>query len=182
MLFALQDADLEVIAGGWLLADLSLAGLSEIVNGGSYKLQATSDKRQVKNSPKKGSLLGLHIQYQAVPRDVVAVLCGDLFLELFNSIVVEFDNLTSFDTHHMIMVIAAIEFKDGMAAIEIVSFDQTSRFKLRENPVDSGQTHVFPSFQKRLVDIFSTEVALNRVFQNLQDLHPWQGHFKADFP
>lgn len=114
--------------------------------------------------------------------DFIAMFPGNFFLPLFNNFINKLDNLTGFRTHHMIMVRIASHFENRMTAFEIMTQHEPSRLKLGQNPIDSGQSHVIALLQQLLVNVFSTQVVLVGVLENIKNLYSWQSNFETDFP
>lgn len=113
--------------------------------------------------------------------DFIAVLVGDLFLQGFDLFVVKFDHLAGFNTHHVIVVVTAIQLKHTVAAIEVLPDHQTGIFKLGEHSIDCRQPDILTRIEQGFVDILGAQMALVGIFQNLQDLNPRQSHLEASF-
>lgn len=112
--------------------------------------------------------------------ELEAVLLDDFLLAPLDLFIEEFDDLAAFETHHMVMVLVLGQLEQGMTAIEIMTNHQSSRFELRQDAIDGGQTHVFAGIQQGFVDIFGTEMVLTRgILQDLQDLNAGQGHLQT---
>ena len=91
--------------------------------------------------------------------ELIAVLCCNAMLNFFDVIIDELDDVSGFDADHVIVVIPAVQFKNGMPAFEIVAHDEPQPFKLREHPVDRGQTNIFAGIQKFSIDILRAQMA-----------------------
>lgn len=61
-------------------------------------------------------------------------------LSLFDGLIVEFFDPTAFQTDDMIVVIAMIQFEDGLPSFEVMALNQTRRFELSKDPVNGSQT------------------------------------------
>ncbi len=73
---------------------------------------------------------------------LVAVLLRNIVLQLFDFFADEFDDVPGLDTHHVIVMVAVIEFENRMAALEIVARDKAGRLELSQHPVNRGQADV----------------------------------------
>ena len=60
----------------------------------------------------------------------------------------------------MIVIITGVEFESRLTAIEVVSGNQPGCFKLSQNTVDGGQTHITTLFQQDLVHVLGAEVLM----------------------
>ena len=103
-------------------------------------------------------------------------------LQSFNLLIAELDDFATVHFHHMVVVFAFGKFKHGMTTIEVMAGDQSGSFKLGQHTVNRGQSDIFPGFDQCFVHIFSTQVAGFIIFQNAQNLNPWEGNFKTRFP
>lgn len=111
--------------------------------------------------------------------ELVTVLFDDFLLAALDLVIEELDDLTTFQAHHMIMVLLVGHFEHGMTAIEIVANHQSCGFELGQYAIDGRQTDILASLQQGLVDIFGTEVAIRGAFENLQDLDAGQRDFES---
>ena len=101
-----------------------------------------------------------HVQHEIVIYQLVAVLQHDFLLTLFDFGIEELDDFARLHVDHMVVVAAVGQFKHCMTAVEVVTNDKTCRLELGQNTVNRGQTDVLACLHQRLVDVFSTHVAL----------------------
>ncbi|MEY4685439.1 MAG: hypothetical protein RLZ25_1898 [Pseudomonadota bacterium] len=108
---------------------------------------------------------------------------GNLGLEFLNRGILEFLHFATVHTDQMVMVVSAIQFKDGISSFEVMSHDQTSGLKLCKDPIDRSKTDFFTFTDQRLKDILGTQVlSIVGSFQDFEDLDAGQGDFKACVP
>ncbi len=75
----------------------------------------------------------------------------------------------------MIMVPAAIQFKHGMAGIEMVPDDQAGGLKLGQYAVHRRNPHLFVAVEQGLVNVFRAHMLLIGFLEDLEDPDPGQG-------
>ncbi|MNT90808.1 hypothetical protein D3C72_2318010 [compost metagenome] len=79
------------------------------------------------------------------------------------------------------MVLAFVQFEDGVARFEVAA-KQNARFgKLHQHAVDGGQAHVDFFGQQEFVDIVRTQVLDRAFLKQLQNPQAGDGHFQARF-
>ena len=105
-------------------------------------------------------LTGLHIKNQAVVDNFKAVFFCDLALALFDNRIAKFNDFAGIGAHHVIVMIFARHFKNGMATFKVMTQHQAGRLKLSQYPVNSGQTNIITRFQQFLVYILSAQMML----------------------
>ena len=76
---------------------------------------------------------------------------------------------------------ALIQFVEGGTIIKAVSTHQPRGFKLRQHPIDRGDTHFFALFVQVAVDIVRAQMILGLLFKNLQNLDSGVSGFEASF-
>ena len=99
---------------------------------------------------------------------------GNLVLEAFDFLVGELDDVTGFDAHHVVVVIAVIQFEDRVTALEIVASDETSGLKLGQHAVDRGQPDVLAG-----LDFNSAIELMSATFQVMDLLFDLRARFDA---
>ena len=99
---------------------------------------------------------------------------GHLVLALLDGLVEKLLNVAAIKANDVIMVGTTIEFKDGVAALEVVSLHKPGTFELGQYPVDSREADLLAVFKQHPVDIFSAEVLLLALFEDFQNLHSRQ--------
>ena len=98
-------------------------------------------------------LLLAHIQHQAVILDHVAVARGDLVLQALDFFARELDDLARLDVDHVVVVLAAVELVDGLAALEVVLEHDAGGFELGQHAVDGGEADVVLVLEQLAVDV-----------------------------
>ena len=101
--------------------------------------------------------------------DHVAVLGGDFVLQPLDLRAGELDHLARLDVHHVVVVLAAVEFVHRLAALEIVLEHQARRLELGEHAVDGGQADVVALLQQLPVDVLGREVPGAGRFEHVED-------------
>lgn len=110
-----------------------------------------------------------------------AMLGYDLLLPFFDYRVRKLDHFARIGAHHMIVVLAVVEFEYGAAALKVMPRNETRAFELGKYAVDRRQSNVLTRVAKQLIHVFSAEVPrlVILVLQDLQNLYPRQRDFKA---
>lgn len=88
------------------------------------------------------AVLALTIHDETVLTQAKAEFLGFFVLALFNHIVLKLNDEAAFNADHVVVMIAALQLKHGMAAFEVVTTHKASGFKLREYAVDRRQTNI----------------------------------------
>lgn len=104
---------------------------------------------------------------------------GDRSLALFDFRIVKLFHLAAIEAHQMIVVGAFVELIDGLAALKIAAREQARLLKLREHPIDGGQTNVCAFAQQHAIDVFRCHMALCTRLENLHDFQARQSGFQA---
>ena len=81
----------------------------------------------------------------------------------------------------IVMVLAVIELKDSMAALEVMPRNQPGSLKLGQHPVHRRQANVLPGVQQLLVDILGAHMPVVGSFEYLEDLEAGQRNLQARF-
>ncbi len=109
-----------------------------------------------------------------------AVLFGNLLLTTLDGLIEEFNDLATFETHHVIVVLLLRQLEQCMTTIEIVADYQTSRLELGKHSINRGKADVFACIEQGLIYIFSTKMVLSRrVLEDLEYLDARQGHLQT---
>jgi outer membrane protein assembly factor BamE len=103
--------------------------------------------------PVLAALLRAHVEHQAVFLDDVAVLVRDLLLQGLDLGAGELDHLPGLDIHHVVVVLAVVEFINRLAALEVVLQHQAGRLELRQHPVNRGQADLLAAVDQAAVDV-----------------------------
>jgi hypothetical protein len=106
---------------------------------------------------------------------------GDLLLPLLDELVGELLDLSAPDADQVVMVIAAIQLEDRIAAFEMMPFHEARRFELREHPIHGREAYFLSLGQQKLVYFFRRQmtISVTPFFEHLQNLDPRQGDFQA---
>ena len=113
---------------------------------------------------------------------LVAVLGGDLALQLLDLAALELDDLAGVHVHHVVVVAATVQLVDRLAAFEVVLEHQSSRLELGQHAIDRRQSDLVAVLQQLPVDVFRAQVVLGALLlEQLQDAHPRVGDLEADF-
>jgi hypothetical protein len=82
------------------------------------------------------------------------LVVGNFLLSLFYDFITEFFHAAAFHADHMVVVLASIQFEDGIAALEVMPLDKPRRFKLGEHAVYGGQPDFLAFRNQGLVNLF----------------------------
>jgi len=94
---------------------------------------------------------------------------GYFSLRRFDFLADKLNNLAGFNTNHMIVVLAGVEFVVGLPAFEIVFLHQACRFELTEDAVNGRQADFLFGLDQTAVDVIGSEVLVSLVLQNLEN-------------
>jgi len=111
--------------------------------------------------------------------DDKAALAGDLVLPGFDFGVVELFHPAAIDTNQMVVVFAAIDFEHGLAAFEIVPFQQAGLLELGQYAVDGGEPDIDIFIDQNAIDVFGCEMAHVGTFEQLENFQSGYGGFEA---
>ncbi len=111
--------------------------------------------------------------------ELEAVGSGDFVLAAFDFLIHELENLAIVQTHHVIVMFAAIHLKHRMGAIKIMPLHNVRRLELGKHPIDGGEPHVVAGFQQGPVDVLGAHMAVGVALENLENTQSGQGGFKA---
>ena len=110
-----------------------------------------------------------------------APLGGDFILAQFDAFIDEFIDLAATRADQVIVVLAFIQFEDGMARFEVPAKQNARLGKLHQHAVDGGEAHVDFFSQQEFVDIVRTQVLDAPFLKQLQNPQAGDGHFQARF-
>jgi purine nucleoside phosphorylase len=97
-----------------------------------------------------------------------ASIFGDSDLASLDFGVVKFFHPTALQANQVIVVSAAGKLKHGLAAFEVVAFEQSRLLELRQHPVHGGETDVLPLSDERSVNILGREMAYRAAFKQAE--------------
>ena len=102
-----------------------------------------------------GRFGAINIQMQGVVLDGEPAFSCDISLAAFDFFIEKLFDMTALDADQMIVMIADIELVDGFVAVEMMAYEQTGLFELRQYPVDGGQTDIDFFRDQHAVNVFS---------------------------
>lgn len=114
-------------------------------------------------------------------RDVETETARGRRLALLDRRITELFDAPAVHAHHVVVMLAAVQFEDRGAALEVVAGHQTSRLELGEHAVDGREPDVLVRFQELAIDVFGAEVTHLRNREDLEDLHAGHRHLEAGF-
>jgi hypothetical protein len=83
----------------------------------------------------------------------ISLLC-DAGLKFLDRFIVKLFDLAAMDADQMVMVVAAIQFEDGIPPLEVVPDDESCGLKLREYPIHGRKANFLTFADQCLKDIF----------------------------
>mgnify|MGYP006283987681 CR=1 FL=1 len=83
----------------------------------------------------------------------ISLLC-DAGLKFLDHFIVKLLDLSAMDTDQMVMMLAAIQFEDGISPLEVVSDNESCGLKLREYPIHGRKANFLTFADQCLEDIF----------------------------
>ena len=88
-------------------------------------------------------------------------------------------DLAAVQAHHVVVVLAFVEFVHRLARLKIAAHQQAGLLKLHQHPVHRGQTNIAALFDQNTKHIFGRHVALHARLKDFQNLKARQGGFEA---
>src|SRR5574343_284155 len=104
---------------------------------------------------------------------------GHRLLAGFDFRVVELFHPAAVQAHHVVVVLAFVEFVHRLAALEMVAVQQTGLLELGQHPVHRGQADVGAFLQQLAEHVFGCHVALHAALENLEDFQAGASGFQA---
>ena len=120
-------------------------------------------------SVRAGLARAVGVQAQGVVGDLEPFGLGHRLLARFDFRVVELFHPAAVQANHVVMVLALVEFVNGLAALEMVAVQQPRLFKLQKHPIDRGQANVSTFVEQVPEDVFSRHVTLHATLENFED-------------
>ncbi len=111
--------------------------------------------------------------------DVKTALFGDRMLAQFNFFIEEFFDQATVEADQMVVVRALVQFKNGLAGLEMIPVQQAGLLELRQDAIYRGQADIHVFKQQDSVDIFGAQVAHAAVLENIENFQSWQGRLEA---
>ena len=123
-----------------------------------------------------------------MPHDLEAVLLGYSALTALDLGIAKFDDPAGLDAHHVIVVLAAVQFEHRMAGRRLARLErmpgyQTGRLELGEHAIHRREADFLALFPKPIVYLLGTHVLafLGLGLENLQDFQPRHGYLEPGF-
>lgn len=106
---------------------------------------------------------------------------GDFLLASFDVIIAEFFHPATAHAYDVIMMVAMIQFKDRLVALEVVPFDQSRRFKLGQNTVNRSQANLSTFLYEAPVQFLGRQMpfVIGTGFQQFQNLDSWRRNLES---
>lgn len=104
---------------------------------------------------------------------------SNIFLPPFDLLIMELLNQAAFNANQMIVMIIARELEHRVPTFEMMAYHQSSRLKLGQNPINSGQPDFFIILKQMFIDILGAQVVDRRTFEDLKDLNARQCYFQT---
>jgi outer membrane protein assembly factor BamE len=104
---------------------------------------------------------------------------GNAVLAFFDFRIDKFFHVAAVQAHDVVVVCAFVQFKHGLASLEVVALEQAGLLKLGEHAVDRGQTNVDLFGQQDLEHILGAHVALVGLLKDFQDFQARRGGLQA---
>lgn len=104
---------------------------------------------------------------------------GNLSLSFFDLWVIEFLDKATIQANQVIVMGAFIQFKDGLAGFEMTAGKNARLLKLRQHPIDRGQTDIDRIGHQGPIDILGGKVPRACAMKNIKHLQPGASHLQA---
>jgi hypothetical protein len=114
-----------------------------------------------------------------VVHELVARAAGHLPLQALDLLVGELHHPPRLQAHHVVVVLATVEFEDRVATGEVVTDHETSLLELRQHAVDRGESHILARLGQAPVQVFGTQVARGSLLQRFEDAQPGRRRLEA---
>ena len=69
----------------------------------------------------------------------------------------------------MVMMLALIQLEHGLAALEMVAYQQAGLLELRQNAIDGSKTDILAGGQQNLVDVLGGKMSFLAVLEQGED-------------
>ncbi len=110
-----------------------------------------------------------------------AVGFGDRILARFDLGIKELDHTTTVDAEDVVMMVALVQFKYGLAGFEMMAFEDASLLELGQYAIDGSQTHIQLFRQQDAINVFGGKVAILGALEKIEDLQARHGDLQAGF-
>jgi len=123
---------------------------------------------------------GAHaVEHHGVAFQSESMVFGNFVLTTFDFLVAEFDHLIAVRADEVVVMIAVIQLKDGLAAVELAAHQDASLFELCEHAVNGGQTDVDIFGNQRPIHVFSALVTFVSASENVENLEARKSRLQA---
>lgn len=119
------------------------------------------------------------VQRQRVIGDAETTLECDALLPALDLIIIEFFDATTIEANQMVVVRAFVQLEHGFAGFKVIPMQQASLFKLRQDAIHRGQSHIHVVRQKHFVDVFGAKMTDATVVKYIQNFHTRQRNLQA---
>ncbi len=120
--------------------------------------------------------MGVEIQGVILNRETA--FFGNRILAFFDLGIVKLFHSAAFDAHQMVVMLAVVDFENGLAGFEEVAFEQTGLFKLGQDAIDRGQANVHVLRQQHAIDVFCRHVPLRALLEEFENLEAGKSGFE----
>ena len=97
--------------------------------------------------------------------EFIPVGFSDAPLQPLHVAVYKLNHFAGFQTHHVIMMPALVQFENRPAALEIVPGNKAGMFELRQDPIYRCEPNVFTGLYQLAINIFGGQMAFRTFFQ-----------------
>ena len=94
---------------------------------------------------------------------------GHCLLALLDLGVVELFHLPAIQADNVVVVLALVELIDRLPTFKLAARQDAGLLKLRQHPVDRGQSHVRSLLQQDAVHVFGRHMALATALENFEN-------------
>ena len=120
------------------------------------------------------------VDIERVIENFETAVLGNGFLAFFDLGVVKLLDAAAIDADQVIVVLAVVDFENGLAGFEEVTLEQPSLFKLGKDAVDGGQSNIHVFSDQRAIDVFCRHVTLGAFFEQLKNLQSGESRFQTN--
>src|SRR5690606_8466097 len=104
---------------------------------------------------------------------------GDLALQALDVGVEEFLDPAAAQADQVVVVVALVEFEDGLAGFEVAALEQAGLLELGQHTVDGGQADLVVLREEFLEDILGAHVALAAGVEDFEDFQAGQRRLES---
>lgn len=83
---------------------------------------------------------------------------ADFGLSALNDFILEFGYLAAFDTNHMVVMVATVEFEHRVATLEMMAFHEAGSLELCQYPINGRKPDFLAFIEQDFVDFFRGHV------------------------